>query len=85
MTEWPPNLDYVKGLADDVSERSLFGSLSTSLASQTRDVVEELRLARAVIRAIAQLGDADGISTELIAAVRDAMKVYEARYGKVPA
>jgi|GEM_PF-2510168 len=82
MTDWPPNLDYVKSLADDVSERSLFGSLSTSLASQTRDVVEELRLARAVIRAVADPGC---VTMPPPRSVRDAMAAYELRYGKVPA
>jgi len=85
MTTWTPNLDYVKGLADEVSERSLFGSLSTTLANQTRDVVEELRLARPVVAAVAELEHADGINGVLIKAIRDALDAYQARYGKVPA
>jgi hypothetical protein len=85
MTAWPPNLDYVKSLADDVSERSLFGSLSTTLASQTREVVEELRLARAVVQAVAILGDGNGINADAIEQVRSAMNAYEARYGKAEA
>jgi hypothetical protein len=82
MNDWPPNLDYVRGLADDVSERSLFGSLSTTLANQTRNVVEELRLARPVVEAVAALGDGNGISADAIEQVRGAMNAYEARYGK---